>query len=80
MTYNNTDMKFTDDQIYAMGNAARYAICYLRKCRQVHEGKISMTVDGCDPPYLPDLESIAEDMESMCALRDWIDDMPADFE
>lgn len=65
-----------ENQIYSASVASRYAICYLRKLRQWREGKIDLSIEGCDPPYMPTLEEIEEDMKLMCEFRDYIDDIP----
>ena len=36
----------TEDQLWEIDRAARYAQCYLRKLRQWKEGKIELAVEG----------------------------------
>ena len=50
--------------------AAKLAICYLRKMRQWNEGKIDLTVPGTDPPCRMSNQEIDELMSAMVELRD----------
>ena len=67
--------ELSEDQLYAIGIASRQSICYLRKLRQWREGKIDLTIEGYDPPYMPSMDEIKEEMDMMCQLRDWVDDL-----
>ena len=51
-------------------DAAKLAICYLRKMRQWNEGKIDLAVPGEAPPYRMTDEEINAAMDAMVALRD----------
>ncbi len=49
-------------------DAVGYAISYLRKLKQHRDGKISLTVPGHDPPFIPD--NIESELARMVKLRD----------
>lgn len=74
MTKNIT---ITEDQLYEIDNAIRYAQAYLRKIRQWKEGKIELAVEGCDSPYCPDDDELKSEMtriQSLIAQMDAIYD------
>ena len=50
--------------------AAKLAICYLRKMRQWNEGKIDLTVPGTAAPCRMSNQEIDELMSAMVELRD----------
>lgn len=65
----------TDDQLYDMADAARYAQAYLRKMRQWKDGKIDLTVKGCEPPYMMDEDQLSDAEERMARLIDEVDEL-----
>ena len=63
----------TDDQLYEIDNAIRYAQAYLRKIRQWKEGKIELAVEGCDSPYCPDDDELKSEMTRIQELISQMD-------
>ena len=70
MTKNIT---ITEDQLYEIDNAIRYAQAYLRKIRQWKEGKIELAVEGCDSPYCPDDDELKSEMTRIQSLIAQVD-------
>jgi hypothetical protein len=65
----------TEDQLWEIDVAVRYAQCYLRKLRQWKEGKIELAVEGCDPPHCPDDDVLKDEMDRMITLKNEMDDL-----
>ena len=63
----------TEDQLWEIDRAARYAQAYLRKLRQWKEGKIELAVEGCDPPYCPDNEELEAETKRIETLIEEMD-------
>jgi hypothetical protein len=64
-----------DNQLYMAAKAARYAQAYLRKLKQWKDGKIELTVEGCDPPYCPSIDELEAEMADISQFIDDVDDL-----
>jgi hypothetical protein len=65
----------TDNQLYDMAAAARYAQAYLRKMRQWKDGKIDLAVEGCEPPYMMKEEELSTEETRVARLIDEVDEL-----
>jgi hypothetical protein len=65
----------TDDQLYDMAAAARYAQAYLRKMRQWKDGKIDLAVEGHEPPYMMGEDELSQEEARVARLIDEVDEL-----
>ena len=65
----------TDDQLYDVATAARYAQAYLRKMRQWKDGKVELAVEGCDPPYMMEDEELEREEAAVSRLISEVDNL-----
>ena len=68
----------TEDQLWEIDVAVRYAQAYLRKVRQWKDGKIELAVEGADPPYCPDDDELKSEVDRILKLKDEMDDLYCD--
>ena len=65
----------TDDQLYDLSAALRYSQSYLRKMSQWKNGKIDLTVEGCDPPYMMGDDELKREEERVTKLIVYVDSL-----
>ena len=65
----------TEDQLYDLSAALRHAQSYLRKMKQWKDGKIDLTVEGCDAPYMMGDEELLSEQERVWGLIEHVDSL-----
>jgi hypothetical protein len=77
LTCNNTDKHFhmNEDQLYDLASTLRHANNYLNKMRQWKQGKIDLTVPGCDPPRMMSDDELANEYATCTELISLVDGM-----
>lgn len=75
MTCNNTDMTFTDEQLYELSSTLRHANNYLNKMKQWKQGKIDLTVPGCDAPRMMSDDELSNEYATVTELIALVDGM-----
>ena len=77
MTCNNTDKHFhmSEDQLYDLASSLRHANNYLNKMRQWKQGKIDLTVPGCDAPRMMSDDELANEYSTVTNLISLVDGM-----
>ena len=64
----------TEDQLYDLYHCLKYSTQYLRKMKQWKEGKIDLTVEGTNPPYMMSDEELEREEERAWAMLRWVDE------
>ena len=59
----------SEDQVYELETLVKHAHNYLNKMRQWKEGKIDLTVPGCDPPRMMSDDELHNDLE---LVKEWL--------
>ena len=54
-------MQLTEDQVYELETLLKHSQNYLNKMKQWKEGKIDLTVPGCDPPRVMSDDEVNND-------------------
>ena len=71
----NTNHYLTEDQLYDLASTLRHANNYLNKMKQWKEGKIDLTVPGCDPPRMMSDDELANEYATVTDLISLVDGM-----
>ena len=59
----------SEDQVYELETLVKHAHNYLNKMKQWKDGKIDLTVPGCDPPRMMSDDELHNDLQ---LVKEWL--------